>query len=424
MSEHPLAGWERRSQSISPDRLHSILIQANSMNILFVTRSLPFHHVGGMEAVAWDLARALVERGHSVDIVTTEWPTMSPSSAGGETVTINGIRITTIRSKPGRYSRLYWKEVNRIYDGKFSGSVDLVLSVGMGGYGIASRRTRGNAPAVVMQSHGQAWGELMSKLAVPSLMSWIKAPKNLHHLFMDRNLSRFDSIISVGPAVQKILTSYPTRALVGKAELFTIPNGIDDRVFSFSMLSRLLIRRELGLSNADPVLISASRLHPQKGIREALEGFLKAKQRLPTLKYIIAGDGPAATDLRGYVASLGIDGDVRFVGPVSRERLPGYLSAADAFVFTSVRKEGLALGPLEAAATGLPCVLSNHLQVDGLEASSVDPTNAASISKGMLEAIGIGSPDERQSRLPHVYSLAHSAHQYEIAFRRAIAGGA
>jgi hypothetical protein len=36
------------------------------LSILIVSRGLPFHNIGGMEVVAWDLARAFAKEGDRV----------------------------------------------------------------------------------------------------------------------------------------------------------------------------------------------------------------------------------------------------------------------------------------------------------------------------------------------------------------------
>lgn len=52
-----------------------------SLRILIVTRSLPDHGLGGMEAVAWDIAKGLAERGHTVRVLTTQAPSLEQGTA-------------------------------------------------------------------------------------------------------------------------------------------------------------------------------------------------------------------------------------------------------------------------------------------------------------------------------------------------------
>ncbi len=41
--------------------------------VIIFARSLPFHHLGGMEVVAWDLAVQLQVKGFKVTVVTTDF---------------------------------------------------------------------------------------------------------------------------------------------------------------------------------------------------------------------------------------------------------------------------------------------------------------------------------------------------------------
>ncbi|WP_207079230.1 glycosyltransferase family 4 protein [Novosphingobium sp. KA1] len=384
------------------------------MRLLFLTRSLPFHHVGGMEAVAWDLARSLAERGHDVEILTTQ------TAALPERCKRDGVRIRTMDIRSGRYSAAYWRQTAHLFETEYRNSVDLVLSIGMGAYAIAFTRRHRDSPPVLMQSHGQAWGELISKLSVPSPVSWLKAPKNLLDLARDRALRHFDEIIAVGPAVEDVLRAPPTRWLLGDTPVTVVANGIDERRFTFDAAARTAVRTELDIDLNAPAVVSACRLHVQKGLAESLSGFARARQTRPNLVYIIAGAGPAEARLREHAAQLGIARAVHFVGPVDRQTLPRMLSAGDVFLFTSKRREGLALGPLEAAATGLPCILSRHLAIAELDTWLVDPDDANGVAQAILSSLPPFGTADRGSRLPFRYSLAHATTCYEDCFRRAI----
>ena len=383
------------------------------MRILFVTRSLPFHHLGGMEAVAWDLARSLASRGHYVEILTTKWGDL------GETVLVEGVYIRTMNVPAGRYSNGYWRMTRDLFKSRYMNEVDIVLSIGMGAYSIARVRNRGAHPPILMQSHGQAWGELISKFVVPNPLSWLKSPKNLLDLVRDRTLRRFDRIIPVGQAVTQVLSTYPTRWLLGRTPVTQISNGVSEQHFAFDEERRRVTRSRLSISVGATVLISACRLHVQKGIRESLSGFAIALQRQPELVYLIVGAGPAEASLRAYVQHLNIGKSVRFLGAVRREDLPGVLSAADIFLFTSKRREGLALGPLEASAVGLSCILSNHLAVPELDAILVNPNSSSEIADAICIASGTVNR-YRLSKLPECYSLSYASSKYEECFKNEI----
>ena len=69
----------------------------------------------------------------------------------------------------------------------------------------------------------------------------------------------------------------------------------------------------------------------------------------PDLLYVIVGDGPEAASLREAAAALGVASRVRFLGALPRPELARYLSAADMFLFTSLRREA---GPTSLGSGG------------------------------------------------------------------------
>lgn len=380
------------------------------MQILFVSRSLPFHHLGGMEAVAWDLARELTRRGHNVEILTTGCPKLD------QVTEIEGVKIKTFNARPGRYSRTFWRTTVKLYRSEYRHKVDTILGIGMGAHAIARAREADDFPTLIMQSHGQPWGELISKLSVPSPISWLKSPKNMIELSRETVLRKYDRIIAVGPSVERVLSSAPTRWMRGKTQVQTITNGINQEHFRFNPDARASIRRKLDIDAAAPVVVSACRLHIQKGVHESLNGFAQAHAKRKALRYIIIGSGPAEESLRMHVNDLHLKDAVRFVGAVDRDILPAYLSAGDLFLFTTKRQEGLPLGPLEAASVGLPSILSKHLRMDGLNAVFVDPDDPTEIAEA-IDRKFLDMPNLMRSILPHPYSLQVASEMYENVFR-------
>jgi len=381
------------------------------VRLLFVSRSLPFHRLGGMEVVAWDLARILGRHGHEVEVLTTQCPSLGTRGVH------EGVSIRTLPVLSGRYSPGWWRQTARLYRSHYRSAVDLIVGVGGGAFAMArARRDAAGEPPLVMQVHGTSWRELISKLSVPSPLSWAKAVKNAYGLVNDVSYRKFDRLISIGPKVDEALLELPTRWMVGGTPVSTIPNGIDEGRFAFDATARKEVRTQLGIGPDAPVAISASRLHVQKGVRESLEGFARARQERADLRYIVAGDGPELASLRQHATALGVGSAVTFLGPIERESLPRLLSAADVFLFTSLRQEGLALGPLEAAASGMMSVLSDHLTLDGLSAIPVAPRDASAVARALALALS-STPLPRRSLLPPVNSLDATAAHYEAVFR-------
>ena len=103
------------------------------------------------------------------------------------------------------------------------------------------------------------------------------------------------------------------------------------------------------------------RLWPRKGHEQVLRALVSLKQRLPQVRYWIAGTGGKEPELRRLSTELGLDEIVRFLGYVPEEDLPGLYRQCDLFVLANRRlssddMEGFGIVFLEAAASGLPVV--------------------------------------------------------------------
>lgn len=111
------------------------------------------------------------------------------------------------------------------------------------------------------------------------------------------------------------------------------------------------------------VLLYIGRLHPKKGVALLLEALGEMRRRNSSLYrnwvlVIIGWDqGGYAALLRERVSALGLEQQVRFLGPLYGDDKAAALSHADAFVLPSL-SEGLPMAVLEAWAYGLPVIMT------------------------------------------------------------------
>jgi len=378
--------------------------------ILIVTRALPFHGLGGMEAVAWDLARAFVAAGEAVTVVTTSCPGLDG------TCRVDGVEIRPLPVPPGRYSNGWWRESRKVFEQDYARSTDVILSISAGALSMARHRSQ-EGPVFVAQAHGTAWGELVSKLRQSSPIAWAKSAKNLVSMVSDRAYRNFDAFVAVGDAVRDGLTSNPTRAIVGRKPVYTISNGVNVGRFAFDDAARCSIRARLGIGNADRVVLSASRLHEQKGVMEGVEAFIRAANLDPSLHYIVAGDGPEGAKLRDRAHSSNVASRIHFVGGVPRDDMRAWLSAADVFFFPTKRVEGLALNILEARAAGLQVIASRAVADTRLGVTAVDPADGLALTHA-IQTFRPYAPTARTSLLPEEFTLSYAASAYLDLFEK------
>jgi teichuronic acid biosynthesis glycosyltransferase TuaC len=139
--------------------------------------------------------------------------------------------------------------------------------------------------------------------------------------------------------------------------IHVVGNGVD--LDKFKRIDRSEARRSLGLPEDAKVLVSVGGLVDRKGFHRVIAVLPKLIARYPDLRYIIVGGPSAEGDngpaLRAQVRSLGLEGHVRFTGPLKAEEVHVPLSSADIFVLATAN-EGWANVFLEAMACGLPVV--------------------------------------------------------------------
>jgi glycosyltransferase involved in cell wall biosynthesis len=378
------------------------------MNLVFVSRSTPFHHLGGMEIVAWDLARELARRGHQVELVTTKTTALPLSSV------IEGVTVRALDVPSGRYSRAWWKQSAKLFRMEYS-DVDLVLGIGGGAHSMLDEsRALGSSVPILIQSHGTPWSEIVSKLAIPTARSYAGAAINIKFLLRDTRLARYSHVIPIGPAVKAHLSSPPMRWLLQDTPLTVIENGVDENHFRFQAQSRNRVRKKLGIPADAKVIISVSRLITQKGCQKALNGVIEAMKIEQNLHYLVVGKGDALSELESIAEKTGTARKVHFLGAIGREHIPDFLSAADGYLLATLRQEGLAIAPLEAAANGLHCILATHIVPPELNSTPIDPMDKEQMVAAVLATIR--EPRSRSSMLPRRYSLNHAADCYERLF--------
>ena len=105
-----------------------------------------------------------------------------------------------------------------------------------------------------------------------------------------------------------------------------------------------------------PLVVGAGRLVRQKNYPLFLKAAAALADRLPSLRFAIAGEGPLGGELENMAARLGLQGRLEFLG--LREDLAQVLRSASLFWLTS-QWEGMPNVVLEALATGVPVVATD-----------------------------------------------------------------
>ncbi len=168
-----------------------------------------------------------------------------------------------------------------------------------------------------------------------------------------------------------------------------IPNGIADPARTTSVKVQEL-RRQMRVQSSDLLILSISRLAPEKGIEYLIEAAVTMPALGRRIQIVIAGDGPARARLEELAANLGVADRVTFIG--FRQDVGDLLAASDLVVLPSLR-EGLSIALLEAMAAGKP-IIATSIGSQREVASQADmarlapPADALSLCESILRLAG------------------------------------
>ncbi len=186
-----------------------------------------------------------------------------------------------------------------------------------------------------------------------------------------------------------------TRA-VPQNRIEVVPIGIDCERFAPRPEIRLGMREQLGLLEDEFAWLAIGRMVVQKDFPNMLRAFAPLKGG--RWKLLIAGDGPLRQFLELCAAELGIANQVVFLG--IRKDIPALHAAVDALVLSS-QLEGLPLAVLEAAASGLPSVVTDvggtgEVVLDGVSGYIVPPRDSPALSCALSKLMSLPSEERRQ----------------------------
>jgi phosphatidyl-myo-inositol dimannoside synthase len=151
---------------------------------------------------------------------------------------------------------------------------------------------------------------------------------------------------------------------VARERIAIVGNGVDPDRYAPAARSTRLVER-YGLADCD-VIVTVGALVERKGQDVVLRAVALLKDRLPRLRYVIAGgwalNSSREAHLRALAKDLRIEDRVIFTGFISDDELPDHYRLGDLFVMTGreVKEkgwvEGFGISYLEAAACGVPII--------------------------------------------------------------------
>ena len=294
------------------------------MNILLITDIFP-PKVGGVENITSMLASGLVERGHSVTVVTMP-AEGAPSYEEREGYEIYRLRMTFPRLEQKGAADFLLSlpnllRLSSILRGKKIEVINAHYPVSSAF--ILEKLTRKAGPRLILSFHGT------------DIQDFIP-----HHPALKRIVRRLAERAEVVTACSSYLAGIVEKTL-GISGVKTVYNGIP--------LKRLRAQE----NRKEDYIFSVGRFVEKKGFDMLIDAFLRAAPDFPGLRLIIAGEGPERAGLKRRIEEFGIEKRVELPGRVSDEKKERLL-ADSLFAVVPSREEPFGITALEAMAAGKP----------------------------------------------------------------------
>lgn len=342
---------------------------------------------GGVVQASSNLLRAMAGLGVDVSVYTTSADGKGgrlPVPAG-EPVDIQGVRVLYF---PPTWGTSVWdsRAMRRELCDTIS-RFDIVYVAAIWQWIGAVTAARAHAAQIpyVIAPHGS--------LDVRLLRKGILRKKAYYRLFVARSLKNASAI--------HFTTDYErceSQRLDGRCPSFLVRNGLAPEAFEVPPDSRAGLRRQFGLPDTAPVVITVGRADPKKRYEILLEAFSQVVKLLPDCYLVIVGpfENEYARQLRMQSASLHLSDRVVWAGYRSGLELQQCYGGADLFVLPS-RDENFCMAAAESMARGVPVVITKYVgiapDVESHGAGIVTDTDAVQVTEAILSIMA--HPDRR-----------------------------
>ena len=322
------------------------------MKVLHLTPAYePAWSAGGVVRGTSLLCRALSALGHEVTVYATD------TSGDGrldvpvnQPVDIGGVRVFyfyTEMPRAIRYSRTLTAACRETL-----GGFDLMHMAATWNYpgivaGFEARRQ--GVPYVLSTDGSMQAGALKQK----RFKKWVYLK-----LFEKRNLRGAAAIRYVSE-----LEREQTAHLGLSVPSFMIPSGLDFSEFEH-LPTQQAARAELGIPEDALVVGYLGRLDRRKALDVLIRAFARIVPRFPSALLLLAGPDYGEEDnLHKLAQELDLNQHVRFPGYVAPEERTTMLAATDIMTLTGLEGECFGNAAVEAAAVGVPVLMSNNVGV-------------------------------------------------------------
>lgn len=385
------------------------------IRILHVIGSLAPRY-GGPSKVLPEMCRALADRGHEVEVFTTDVDGAGRARVPiGTPVDADGFRVTYFRVHAPRSYAASLGLAHAVRQRVSDFDVVHVHSLYLFHTAVTCASCRRKGVPYVLRPHGTL---------DPYHRARHRARKFAYDWLIERrNLERADAVH---------YTSVAELAYARDAGLrtngFVVPNGVDVSGFSdsdqralFDLYSELEGKR---------LITFLGRLTAKKRLDLVLEAFASVAKRHEDVHLVIAGPNESDREqrLRAQARELGLEGRFTFTGLIQDQQKVALLRASSVFVLPS-EAENFAVSVVEAMAAEVPVVVTKgvaiHEDVARANAGFVVCRTSSAVAGAIIELVEDVSLSRRfgenGGRLVRAkYAWPRVAQQLEMLYRSAI----
>lgn len=239
-----------------------------------------------------------------------------------------------------------------------------------------------------------------------------------YSLLMPRLTSAASHIVTVSQYSKGVIVE---TLKVPEEKVSVVYPGVDADFAIADANEMFRVRQKYGLP--EEFVLTLGSVEPRKNLERVVEAWLRLEEDKPPL--IIAG-GLGASKVFGRYDAKGLQRhkNIRLIGYVPEEDLPGLYTSATVFVYASLL-EGFGLPPLEAVACGATVVTSRTSamrETSEEEAFMVEPTDVESIANGMAQACRTrrtsAEREERAERVKKRFDWAYTTERIAEILKR------
>ena len=347
------------------------------MRIYYASQSF-YPHIGGVSTYLLNLAKTMVEKGHSITEVH-----LRPSGEGNFEK-VKGVEVHRVPKEPLENEILegYYKFKEAVYaechyeTREFREEAEHMpgfteYSKVNDYFGERLRELLEEKPSDIVHIHDfqLLFAYKYVPRGTPLVLTWhipfpFKMPKKLSK-FLIKNLNEYDKVIF--SSQEYIDAAVKAGLKKEKAEL--IYPITDTSMFVPIDTNRAQVRKKLGISQKAMVILSVQRVDQKSGHEQLIRAMPRVLKKIPNAVLVFVGSQSMSTKLsaeRGkmrekidkLVLELGIEKKVIFIGNIEYTLMPEIYSASDITALCS-KNEGFGLAITEAMGCAKPVVGTN-----------------------------------------------------------------